>query len=70
MSPVSSAVRYALRNGWERGVLDGNRAWVVIGGAAAIAYLAGRALPRRAETVFSSVILPGEALSITNEARH
>jgi hypothetical protein len=70
MSPIRTAVRFALRNGWERGVLDGDRAWLVIGGAAAIAYLAGRALPRRPETVFSSLILPGEGLSITNEARH
>jgi hypothetical protein len=64
---IEKAVRYGLRRGWERGILEGNRTWVVIGGAAVIAYLAGRALPRRPETVFSELLNPGEAFQISHE---
>jgi hypothetical protein len=56
---IEKAMRYGLRRGWERGVLEGNRTWVVIGGAAVIAYLA--------ETVFSELLQPGEAFRITHE---
>ena len=68
MSSVQTALRYGMRRGWERGVLDGNSAWVVVGGIALVGYLAGRALRARPETVFSQLLEPGEVLRITHEA--
>ena len=68
VTALETAVRFGLRRGWERGILDGNSTWVVIGGMALLAYLAGRALPRSAQTVFSQVLEPGDGLRITHEA--
>jgi hypothetical protein len=70
VSLLDDAVRFGLRKGWERGILDGNSAWIVIGGAALLAYLAGRALPRRPETVFADLLEPGQSLRITHERRY
>jgi len=63
------ALRYAVRRGLRDGVLDGKRAWVVVGGLALLAQLAGRALHREPEVVFSELLRPGESLRITHEAR-
>jgi hypothetical protein len=70
VSLLDDAVRFGLRKGWERGILDGNSVWIVVGGAALLAYLAGRALPRRPETVFADLLEPGQALRITHERRY
>jgi hypothetical protein len=64
---VETAIRFGLRRGWERGVLDGNSTWLVLGGVALLAYLAGRTLPRSAQTVFSQVLEPGDGLRIIHE---
>jgi hypothetical protein len=64
---VEKAVRLGMRRGFERGLLDGNRAWVVVGGAALLAHLAGRALARQPETVFSDRLEPGDAIQIVND---
>ncbi|MBO0732131.1 MAG: hypothetical protein J2P57_22915 [Acidimicrobiaceae bacterium] len=61
-------VRQGLRRGWERGVLDGNRAWIVIGGAALLAHLFGRYGGRETDVIFSHKLGPGEAIRITHEA--
>lgn len=66
---VERAVRSALRQGWRRGVVGGNPGWTAAGGLALLAYLAGRALKRDAEVVFLEELRPGQAISITNEAR-
>jgi hypothetical protein len=66
---VEKAVRLGLRRGFERGLLEGNRAWIVVGGAALLAHLAGRALPRHPETVFFDRLEPGDAIRIVHE-RH
>ena len=65
---VEKAVRFGMRRGFERGLLDGNRAWVVLGGAALLAHLAGRALARRPETVFSDRLEPGDAIQIVHDS--
>jgi hypothetical protein len=64
---VRLAIRAGLARGWSRGVLDGNRAWIVTGGVALLAHLAGRALHREPEVVFSEKLHPGESLRITHE---
>ena len=58
-----------MRQGWRRGVVGGNSAWTAAGGLALLGYLAGRALRREPEVVFLEELLPGQAISITNEAR-
>jgi hypothetical protein len=64
---LRSLVRAGLARGWARGVLDGNRAWIVTGGVALLAHLAGRGLRREAEVVFSEKLAPGESIRITHE---
>ena len=69
MSLVDRAIRAGIRRGWSRGVGDGQRVWLIVGGAAVIARLARRALHREPEVVFSEKIRPGESFVVTNEAR-
>jgi hypothetical protein len=59
-------VRAGVRNGWRRGVVDGNRTWIVVGGLALVGHLAGRALSRQEEVVFKELLKPGESLRITH----
>ncbi len=66
---IRAALRYGMRRGFDRGLLEGNRAWVVVGGLALLSHLAGRALHRESEVVFSERLRPGESLRITHEAR-
>jgi len=66
---VDRLVRRGIRDGWSRGVLDGNRAWVIVGGLALLAHLAGRVLHREPEVVFRELLAPGEAISIVHESR-
>ena len=63
---ISAAVRYAMRQGWSRGVLDGQRGWIVVGGVALVSHLAGRALGREVDVVFSEPIAPGESFVVTH----
>jgi hypothetical protein len=58
-----------MRRGFDRGLLDGNRPWVIIGGLALLGHLAGRAMSRRPETVFFERLEPGDALQIVHEHR-
>jgi hypothetical protein len=59
-------VRLGIRMGWRRGIVDGNRTWVVIGGVALVGHLAGRAIGRKEETVFKEALRPGESVRITH----
>jgi len=65
---IRFVIRAGIRRGWDRGVLDGNRTWIVVGGAALIANLAGRALHREPEVVFLEKLEPGQSFRITHEA--
>ncbi len=62
-------VRYGLRSGWSRGVLEGNRAWVVVGGVAVVSHLIGRVSGGEADVVFSEKLAPGESFRITHLPR-
>ena len=68
MTLVDRAIRIGIRRGWDRGVGDGSRVWVLIGGAALLARLARRALRREPEIVFSQEIKPGESFRVIHEA--
>lgn len=68
MKPVRRLVRLGMRHGWQRGVVDGSRAWVVVGGVSLLGYLAGRVMHREPEVVFSEKLKPGQSLRITHES--
>jgi hypothetical protein len=59
--------RSGMRQGWRRGVLGGNRVWVVIGGVAAVAHLARRALTRDEDVVWSGELSPGQVLTVRHD---
>lgn len=62
-------IKLGLRYGFRRGLLEGNRVWVIIGGAAVIAHLGGRALGGETDVVFSELLEPGETFQIHHERR-
>jgi len=62
-------IRVGIRRGWDRGIGDGNRFWVVLGGVALVARIARAALRREPEVVFSEKLAPGESFRITHEAK-
>lgn len=55
-----------LRQGFRRGVLGGNRTWLVVGGAALAVRLVKKLSGSEPETVYSEELKPGEALVIAN----
>jgi hypothetical protein len=57
-----------MRRGLDRGLLEGSRGWVVVGGLALLGHLAGRAMHRQTETVFSERLEPGDVIQITSES--
>ncbi len=61
-------VRSLMRQGWRRGIVGGSPAWTAACGLGVMGYLAGRALRREPEVVFSEKLLPGEIIRITHEA--
>ena len=69
MSVTDRLIRVGIRRGWDRGLGDGNRFWLVVGGVAVVARLARRAMHREAEVVFSEKLSAGESIRITHEAR-
>jgi hypothetical protein len=67
VSLIQGLIRTGMRHGWSRGIMEGDRAWTVIGGVALLAYLAGRVLNREPDVIFSHRMAPGESLRITHE---
>ena len=66
---LRTLVRRGLRLGWRRGVLGGNRSWVVVGGLALLGHLAGRAFGREEDVVVRERISPGEAFEVRHLPR-
>lgn len=62
-------VRRGMRVGWRRGVVQGNRAWVVVGGLALLGNLAGRALAKQEDVVFREEIRAGETFEVAHRPR-
>jgi hypothetical protein len=69
-SLIKRLIRIGMRRGFRRGVLDGNGAWIAIGGAALLANLLGRALGAEPDVVFSEVLEPGESFVVTHRPEH
>jgi hypothetical protein len=66
---VDRAIRVGIRRGWDRGLGEGSRLWLVLGAVALLARLGRRALNRQPEIVFSREIQPGESFQVIHEAR-
>jgi hypothetical protein len=62
-------IRQGLRLGLRRGLLGGSRTWTVVGGAALIGHLGGRALEKEPDVIFSEALAPGETFVVHNERR-
>jgi hypothetical protein len=55
-----------LRQGFKRGVLGGNRTWLVVGGAALTLRLLKKLAGSEPQVVYSEELKEGEALVIAN----
>lgn len=69
MSVTDRLIRVGIRRGWDRGLGDGNRFWLMIGGLAVLVRLGRRAMHREPEVVFSEKLVSGESIRITHEAK-
>lgn len=56
-----------LRHGFRKGVLGGNRRWLVVGGAALGVRVLGRLARREPEVVYCEELSPGEALVVAHD---
>jgi len=72
MGIVASLLRKGVRQGLRRGLLGGERTWIILGAASLLVQLALKSLGKRHEVVFSEKLGPGERLVITHRpgARH
>ena len=61
-------IKRGLRLGWYRGVLDGSRPWIVVGGVSVLARLATRALKRKDEVIWSGEVEAGQVVTVQNES--
>ncbi|MDQ6784653.1 MAG: hypothetical protein M3063_14705 [Actinomycetota bacterium] len=62
-------IRHGLRQGWRRGLLGGNRVWVVVGGVAIIGHLGARALAGEPDVIFSELLEPGQTFTVRHVPR-
>ena len=53
-----------IKTGFKRGVFEGSKGWLYVGGTAALLRLARRLLVEAPETVYESEIKPGEAIEV------
>ena len=67
MNLMDRAIRVGIRRGWDRGLGEGNRLWLILGAVALLARLGTKALHREPEIVFSQRISPGESFQVIHE---
>lgn len=60
-------LRAGMRQAWRRGILEGSRAWIVVGGVSLVGHLALKALKRNDEVIWSGELTPGQVLTVTHE---
>ncbi|MBW3668321.1 MAG: hypothetical protein KY443_03820 [Actinobacteria bacterium] len=60
-------LRFLLRMGLRKGVMEGSRRWLVIGGAALGVKVLRKLAGSEPEVVLSETLSPGEALVIAHE---
>lgn len=64
---IQSLLRQGIRKGWQEGVLGESRTYLILGAIALLAHVAGRAMARPVEVVFSEPLSVGEAFQIFHE---
>ena len=61
---MSWLVSRLIKTGFRRGLFEGSKGWLYVGGTAALLRLARRLLTEAPETVYESEIKPGQAIEI------
>jgi hypothetical protein len=65
---MKSLLAWAIGRGWRRGLVGGERIWLVVGAAALLLQWGLKALRKEPEMVFSEKLGLGEQLIITHRA--
>ena len=68
-SLIGSLLRRGMRLGFDRGVLDGEPVWLVLGGLALLGHLAGRAMRREEEVVIHADLTSADRFQIRQVPR-
>lgn len=63
---MNRLVRMAIRQGWRRGVLEGKRSWLVVGGIGLTARAVHSLVGRKEVVVYSEPLETGAVLLISN----
>jgi hypothetical protein len=63
---MAALVRILLRNGVRKGLMGGNRRWLVVGGVAAAVRLLQKLAERDEGVIYSGELHPGESLVVAN----
>jgi hypothetical protein len=64
---MNRLIGLGLRRGWRQGVLEGNRAWLLVGGLALTMRVIQRMAGKEEKVVYSEQLRPGETLVITHD---
>lgn len=67
---MNRLIRWGLRQGWRRGIAQGSRPWIVVGGIAVLAHLGRKALASREKVVYRKVLPVGQTLEVRHLPRH
>lgn len=65
---MNKLIRWAIRQGYQRGVEDGEKPWVFVGGAAVVLFVIRRWMQREDEVYWSGTVSPGEILTVYTES--
>jgi hypothetical protein len=63
---MNRLIRWALRNGWRRGILQGSRPWLLAGGVALGVRVVKKLTGAEEKIVYSEQLRPGETLIIAH----
>lgn len=61
---MNRVIRWGLRQGWRRGVAEGSRLWIVVGGVALAAHLGRKAMIKRERVVYKGRLEVGQVLEV------
>jgi hypothetical protein len=61
---MSGLVGRLIKTGFRRGVFEGSRGWLYVGGTALLLRVARRVLTEAPETVYETEIKPGQSIEI------
>lgn len=65
---MGAVLRFVRRAGVERGLFEGRRAWLVLGGVAWGLHFLNKAAGRNEVVVYREELLPGESVVVRREA--